>query len=202
MNPPDYISVAELYSYWDESKYWNTVRQDMMPAIRKTVREFRDENKEFGQHRRKQYLEDRKKTLTAEILLISDRIESLSIPEWEKSWLMESTKPLNRQIKKINGELRYVYGTPKGHICDEDVRRAREVDIMGLDLIQGAKRSGQGRYVASCLFHDEKTASMTIYPAGRGFHCFGCQKSGDTIDIVMKVLNLNFVQAIKYLRGK
>lgn len=33
-----------------------------------------------------------------------------------------------------------------------------------------------------CPFHDEESASMRIYPDTNSFHCFGCGKSGDTIE--------------------
>ena len=33
-----------------------------------------------------------------------------------------------------------------------------------------------------CPFHTEESASMRIYPDTNSFHCFGCGKSGDTIE--------------------
>ena len=49
---------------------------------------------------------------------------------------------------------------------------------------------------ASCPFHREKTASMKIYPGTRGFCCFGCGKTGDVIDFVGGLYDLNFMEAV------
>jgi DNA primase len=35
-----------------------------------------------------------------------------------------------------------------------------------------------------CPFHEEKTPSFTVYPKTNTFHCFGCDKSGDTIEFI------------------
>ena len=35
-----------------------------------------------------------------------------------------------------------------------------------------------------CPFHEEKTPSFTVYPKTNSFHCFGCDKSGDTIEFI------------------
>lgn len=40
-----------------------------------------------------------------------------------------------------------------------------------------------------CPFHAEKTPSMKIYE--KGFRCYGCGESGDTIEFVRKFFNLN-----------
>lgn len=47
--------------------------------------------------------------------------------------------------------------------------------------------------------HTENTPSMHIYPETNTWHCFGCGESGDTIDVITNVLNLDFKEAVKYL---
>jgi len=50
-----------------------------------------------------------------------------------------------------------------------------------------------------CPFHQEKTASLKLYPEDRGWHCFGCGEGGTTIDFVMKFLKLSFPAAMDRL---
>ena len=52
---------------------------------------------------------------------------------------------------------------------------------------------------ARCPFHSEKTASFKAYPGSRGFHCFGCGKSGDVIRLVMDLDNISFQAACERL---
>lgn len=54
-----------------------------------------------------------------------------------------------------------------------------------------ANRSG----FIKCPFHSDKTASLKIYSAGRGWSCFGCNSHGSVIDFVMKLYGLGFQQA-------
>lgn len=55
------------------------------------------------------------------------------------------------------------------------------------------------RGFANCPFHRERTASMKVYDGNRGYHCFGCGKSGDVIAFVRDYFGLSFVDAIKKL---
>lgn len=49
-----------------------------------------------------------------------------------------------------------------------------------------------------CPFHNEKTASLKIYPNKRGWYCYGrCNSGGDVIDFVRKLFDLNFIDACK-----
>lgn len=36
---------------------------------------------------------------------------------------------------------------------------------------------------AECPLHDERTASLHVYPDGGGWHCFGCDRGGDVYDL-------------------
>lgn len=47
-----------------------------------------------------------------------------------------------------------------------------------------------------CPFHNGKTASLKLYPDGRGWCCFGCHAGGTVIDFVMKLFDIPFRQAI------
>ena len=47
-----------------------------------------------------------------------------------------------------------------------------------------------------CPFHNEKTASLKIYPGSGGWHCFGCGKGGSVIDFVMQLFQIPFPQAV------
>lgn len=55
--------------------------------------------------------------------------------------------------------------------------------------------------VCLCPFHSEKSPSCTVYldVADPHFYCFGCGAGGDVITFVMKIENLEYVEAIKFL---
>lgn len=53
--------------------------------------------------------------------------------------------------------------------------------------------------VGLCPFHGEKTPSFNIYTENGSFYCFGCGVGGDVISFVMKIENLDYVEAVKFL---
>lgn len=48
-----------------------------------------------------------------------------------------------------------------------------------------------------CPFHSEKTPSFTVFPETKSFYCFGCGASGDVISFMMRIDNLDYVEAVK-----
>ncbi len=60
------------------------------------------------------------------------------------------------------------------------------------------KRRGRN-LVGLCPFHGEKTPSFNIYAENGSFYCFGCGVGGDVITFVMKIENLDYMEAIKFL---
>ena len=60
------------------------------------------------------------------------------------------------------------------------------------------KRHGRNM-VGLCPFHGEKTPSFNIYTESGSFYCFGCGAGGDVITFIMKIENLDYVEAIKFL---
>ncbi|HXD71322.1 MAG TPA: DNA primase [Gaiellales bacterium] len=79
----------------------------------------------------------------------------------------------------------------------ESVKAA--VDMV--DLVNGRttlKKAGS-RYAGKCPFHDERTASFSVNPVDKLYHCFGCGKSGDAITFVQDTESLDFVAAVEWL---
>ena len=69
------------------------------------------------------------------------------------------------------------------------------------DVVSGyvnLKRRGRNM-VGLCPFHGEKTPSFNVYTENGSFYCFGCGAGGDVISFIMKIENLDYVDAVKYL---
>ena len=60
------------------------------------------------------------------------------------------------------------------------------------------KRQGRNQ-VGLCPFHSEKTPSMVVYGDTQSFYCFGCGAGGDVISFIMRIENLDYVEAVKLL---
>lgn len=60
------------------------------------------------------------------------------------------------------------------------------------------KRRGRN-LVGLCPFHGEKTPSFNIYTENGSFYCFGCGAGGDVITFIMKIENLDYVEAVRFL---
>ena len=81
-------------------------------------------------------------------------------------------------------------------ITDNDILKAKEVPISHFIEVN---RAG----FAKCPFHNEKTGSFKVYPQDNRWHCFGmCYNGGDVIDLVCKLNNLTFLEAVKLLINK
>lgn len=75
----------------------------------------------------------------------------------------------------------------------EEARNILLLDIYGFEKLK-FKRNG---FTALCPFHTENTPSFSV--KGNRYKCFGCEKSGDTIQFVMDLYKMNFVDAVKWL---
>ena len=60
------------------------------------------------------------------------------------------------------------------------------------------KRRGRNM-VGLCPFHGEKTPSFNIYTENGSFYCFGCGAGGDVITFIMKIENLDYIEAVRFL---
>lgn len=63
------------------------------------------------------------------------------------------------------------------------------------------KKSGRD-YSGLCPFHHEKSPSFHVSQDKQLFHCFGCGASGNLVQFVMRMENLDFVEALQVLADR
>ena len=63
------------------------------------------------------------------------------------------------------------------------------------------KQSGSN-FTGLCPFHNEKTGSFHVNQNKQIYKCFGCGEGGDVINFIMKIENLDFMDAVKLLADK
>src|SRR5689334_879838 len=86
-----------------------------------------------------------------------------------------------------------------GTILSEIKSKVNIYDIASGKL--SLKKSGRN-YKANCPFHKENTPSFFILPDINRYHCFGCGKTGDIIDLVQELEGLDWFSAIQYLASR
>ena len=79
----------------------------------------------------------------------------------------------------------------------DDLKQRSDI---GMTISGYAALRRQGR-TSKCLcpFHSEKTASMVIYHENQSFYCFGCGAGGDVISFIMRIENLSYIEAVRFL---
>ena len=73
-------------------------------------------------------------------------------------------------------------------------------DVLRLLAGDAGKRAGQN-WLFRCPFHDDRTPSLTAYPAERGFYCFGCGAGGDAVALVARYHDCGMVDALRLLES-
>lgn len=88
-------------------------------------------------------------------------------------------------------------------IAEETVQKIKDsIDIVSLigEYVE-LKRAG-ANYKGLCPFHSEKTPSFIVSEQRESFHCFGCHEGGDAIGFIMKLENLDYPDALRFLADK
>jgi DNA primase len=81
-----------------------------------------------------------------------------------------------------------------------EIKNRIDIEEVVADFVS-LKRKGQNLW-ACCPFHNEKTPSFSVSPVKGFYKCFGCGRGGDSIDFVMELEKLNYLEALKYLAKK
>ena len=86
-------------------------------------------------------------------------------------------------------------------VTKEGIERIKAAnDLAAVVAERGIELKKKGRQlVASCPFHQEKTASFNVSSAKGLYHCFGCGASGDVIGFVTKYDKMSFAFALEIL---
>ena len=105
---------------------------------------------------------------------------------------------LNRRIRELQYRMGPVSRNPK-EITPDTIARAKESPIQDYLVGWKCRRSGQTLY-GKCPIHNERSGSFVVYTASNRWHCFGaCSIGGDVIDLVCKIQNLKFHEAIRWI---
>ena len=79
-----------------------------------------------------------------------------------------------------------------------DLQKLRDLPIEGVAERLGLRVE---RHKCLCPFHDDHHASMSFKVSRNRYRCFVCGASGGPIDLVMKYLNKDFLDACRWLGG-
>lgn len=82
---------------------------------------------------------------------------------------------------------------------DKIIDASRVEEVIG-DFITLKKRGAN--LLGLCPFHGEKSPSFTVSPAKGIYKCFGCGKSGTSVNFIMDHESLSYPEALKYLANK
>lgn len=99
-----------------------------------------------------------------------------------------------RRVKRLEADLRFANS--------EDDRTEINLDELKQIPIESVlNRFGVTvkKNVCLCPFHKEDTPSCHVYKSSNSFYCFGCNKGGSVIDLVMGLQNVDIAGAIKVL---
>lgn len=125
--------------------------------------------------------------------------------ESDKGGLWICKDNLDRCDKEINQLENRLYWLKKKdqELTFYDMHYLKSIPMENIIKRYGIKIAFNGvtRIKITCQFHDENTPSMMIDKQKNTFHCFGCGKHGDNIDLVMKMENCDFRTACAYLQN-
>lgn len=93
-------------------------------------------------------------------------------------------------------------------MANQDFQSFLDEVVMKNDIVEiisdftTLKRSGSGLMGLCPLHNDKKSPSLSVSPDKQIFHCFGCGAGGSVIQFVEAAMNLDFMDAVKYLADR
>ena len=110
----------------------------------------------------------------------------------------DELRVITKNIKRLNAVMRLVQQR-RGRL---NVEAARNYPLADLCEQLGIELRKTGRLVwALCPLHSERNASFMGHLESNKWRCWGCGQYGDTIALLMKVRDVDFVEAVRFLSG-
>lgn len=140
-----------------------------------------------------------------ELVLINAQSSDEIYRYFWKLWLMlnegEELNMVDVKLARLYLLQHAIEGKPvsKGWMSDYDIKAARSYPVQ--DLFDVVFRRSGNRLVGLCPFHKEKTPSFYVFLNQNNVHCFGCQKSFDSIGAYMELNSCDFKEAVSCLAG-
>jgi len=82
----------------------------------------------------------------------------------------------------------------------QDIRALNDIVEVIATYVQ--LRQQGSRHLGLCPFHSEKSASFSVSGDMQMFYCFGCHAGGNVIGFIMRVENMDFLDALKLLADR
>ena len=85
-------------------------------------------------------------------------------------------------------------------ISEQSIEKIRSIADIYEVISSYVELKKRGRnFFGLCPFHNEKTASFSVSPEKQIYKCFGCGAGGSSIDFIMEIEKLDFIESIRYL---
>ena len=192
MNYLDQLQLSQVCQ--EEEKYWYSQKN----KINDLVISFKDEiGQDFARERKLEYLKN---------VVLEEYNEIEKLEDSKKK--MGKVFPFDDKLANAKRKYKRLYldlatlksGNFEDNKLSQDmIERCRRVPIK--DLVGSSPLpAGNGRYRLLCPFHEEKDGSFFVF-ADNSWHCFGCSAHGlNAIDFIIKYKNVNFMEAVEYLK--
>lgn len=200
------LTPEELELCDEEEKKWREEQQNY--TLHQWLKIF-PQGKLVITHKLKDSIKENKIKLSQ---LQEQRIETLNkkarVPN-DQLWIYEHIiEGIDRQIKETVKKIKKNYfllsslkkkpiDKTTGKITEEGVARAKECPVE--NFYQGKLRKQGSNLVGLCPLHNEKDPSFTIYTKTNRWYCYGENAGGDVIDLVAKLNNCSFLEAVKII---
>ena len=198
----------EEIDFWRKSRRYE-IERGWRETFRQVHQEFIEEtvkaDPDWAKGRRVEFLTGQLAEVFEEVVFFT-RIIFVSRGEVYQ-WLGDMVRddclvPLWKRMKKIKMEIQMYELAPvllDEGLSSQDIEMAKQSDPGEyLEII----REENNRAWALCPFHKEKKPSFCWYKDTQSYYCYGCNRGGDLINLVMDLYDMDFIKAVESILKK